>query len=247
MLQFLLSNHGLSPKEAEVYLVLVRYGMSNAADIARKSNITRTLVYALIENLVQKGFIDKITRNRKTFFCAKEYDLFEKRAAQKLEESKELVETLRNIQIVENKPEIRMYSGLEGVEQMLNTMLDESKELEYILQIRQEAHFDFVDPKKIIGEFIEKRVKYRIPVRMLCSREFKKGVSYFDMKRNDKELREVKWVEEDELDVDCTTYVFGDSVAFISLGENLGGYIITNPNIANLNRRMFFALWNRLE
>jgi len=77
--------------------------------------------------------------------------------------------------------------------------------------------------------------------------EFEKFDQYLNNERDKKELREVKFVKEEELNVDCTTYIYGDSMAVISLANEMQGYIFKSSNITELNRKMFYLLWDRLD
>jgi len=57
MLQKNLQNLGLGDREIEVYLAIIELGKSTPAQIARKTTINRTTVYANIKSLLKKGLI----------------------------------------------------------------------------------------------------------------------------------------------------------------------------------------------
>ena len=61
---------GLSEKEAKVYLACLELDDSVASEIAIKSNLPRTLVYDILERLIDLGLISYSIRDNKKFFRA---------------------------------------------------------------------------------------------------------------------------------------------------------------------------------
>lgn len=241
-----LIQQGLSRKEAEIYVMLSRYGANRAANVCKKVRINRTLVYALLENLVQKGFLEKIIQNNKTYYIANNPQILVQKAKQQLDQAQFLVKSLNNIKLTSSQPIIRTFQGFEGIKQMTDLFLEEAKQTgKEMLQMGQEIQFA-VEYPELIEDFIRKRVANKIPLKLLCN-EFDNFKQYLNIQRDKKEFREVKFVKKEELDVDCTTYIYGDSMAVISLASEMQGYIFKSKNIADLNRKMFYLLWNRIK
>lgn len=240
-----LIQQGLTRKEAEIYISLVRYGSSRAENVCKNTRINRTLVYALLENLIQKGFVEKIIQNNKTFYFPNTPQVFLQRAKHQLNQAQFLVKSLNNVKLITSQPIIRTFQGFNGIKQMTDIFLEEAKTIGgEMLQMGQEIQFA-VEYPELIEDFIQKRVANKIPLKLLCNR-FTNFDQYLNSKRDKKELREVKFVKKEELNVDCTTYIYGDSMAVISLANEMQGYIFKSKNIADLNRKMFYLLWNRL-
>ena len=63
-----LTEIGLTEREAEVYLSLVELGSSSATEIIRKTGFHRAVVYDLLERLIGKGLVGFATKGRKKFF-----------------------------------------------------------------------------------------------------------------------------------------------------------------------------------
>lgn len=236
---------GLTSKESEIYISLVRYGSSRAENVYKNTKINRTLVYALLESLIKKGFVEKIIQNNKTYYFPNSPQTFLQRAKNQLSQAQVLVKELDNIKLVASQPVIRTFQGFEGIDQMTDIFLEEAKTIGgEMLQMGQEIRFA-VEYPELIESFIQKRVANKIPLKLLCN-EFTNFDQYLNNKRDKKELREVKFVKKEELDVDCTTYIYGDSMAVISLANEMQGYIFKSKNITDLNRKMFYLLWNRI-
>ncbi|MEK7672360.1 MAG: helix-turn-helix domain-containing protein [Patescibacteria group bacterium] len=237
---------GLSRKEAELYLTLVRYGSSRAEAVSKRVKINRTLVYALLEKLVQQGFVEKITQNGKNIFVPNDPQIFIQKARQQLDQAQFLVKSLNDIRLVKSQPVVRTFQGIEGIKQMTDIFLQEAKACgQEMLQIGQEVRLAN-DYPELIEEFIQQRVANKIELKLLCNRS-----PLFDQFLNDtrskKEFRHIKFVEVNELDVDCTTYICGDSMAVMSLADEMQGYILKSKNITDLNKQMFYLLWNRVH
>src|SRR3989344_6573361 len=57
MISKLLKSLGLTDKEAELYLLILKYKKIAPADLARASGINRATVYAIAKSLTAKGFV----------------------------------------------------------------------------------------------------------------------------------------------------------------------------------------------
>lgn len=51
---------GLTPKQAKVYLALVRFGPLRVAGVSRNSQVARPDVYQTLDKLQQMGLVEKI-------------------------------------------------------------------------------------------------------------------------------------------------------------------------------------------
>ena len=58
-----LKNLGLNDKEANIYLALLQLGKSTATKIAKKSGLKRPTTYVIIEQLIDKGFVQKLVNH----------------------------------------------------------------------------------------------------------------------------------------------------------------------------------------
>ncbi len=236
---------GLTPKEAQIFTTLVRYGSSRASTLCARVNINRTLVYALLESLLKKGFIEKISQNGKTFYIANDPQIFVRNAQKRLSQAKVLLDDLHNIQLIKAQPIIRTFQGLEGILEMTDIFLEEAKQAGGdMLQMGQEIQFVLQYPD-LIENFIKKRFELGVPLKLLCNK-FEGFNKYLNAERDPIEMREVRLVEREELDVDCTTYLYGDSMAVMSFADEMQGYILKSKNISDLNRKMFFLIWERI-
>lgn len=62
-----LKKNGLQEYEAKVYFALLKMGSLNATEISKLSEVPRTKIYSVLENLVKKGFCSRIPGNVKKY------------------------------------------------------------------------------------------------------------------------------------------------------------------------------------
>ncbi|MFW5746834.1 MAG: TrmB family transcriptional regulator [Nanoarchaeota archaeon] len=63
-----LTRFGLSPKEADIYCLLVQEGEADATSLGRRSNSNRTVVYNVLSNLVKKGVVSFVRKGGKRYY-----------------------------------------------------------------------------------------------------------------------------------------------------------------------------------
>lgn len=68
---------GLSEKEAATYLYLLKVDNDSVADIAKHTNINRTTVYPVLQQLMQKEFVEELKEKGKIVYRARTPDRIE--------------------------------------------------------------------------------------------------------------------------------------------------------------------------
>ncbi|MDA1038328.1 MAG: hypothetical protein O2877_01410 [bacterium] len=118
-----LTQSGLSEKEAAVYLAACELGPSPATEIARKSDVNRATVYVCLESLEKKGFMGTAEMLGKNVFVAehpdvildtlkRDYELLEKRQKNFTNSMPELA---AHYNVEGKKPKVLFMEGLEGL------------------------------------------------------------------------------------------------------------------------------------
>lgn len=64
----ILKQFGLTNNEVEVYLTLLKKGSISVNEIAEKSGLHRQAVYDALTRLLDKGFVNYVTKNSKKYF-----------------------------------------------------------------------------------------------------------------------------------------------------------------------------------
>ena len=120
----ILKNVGFKDKKARVYRACLELGQANAQEIAKKAEVERTSVYALLDSLEKEGLLS-ITLKKKTeyFIPASPQKLVEL-----LQEKAELMEKYLPLFVSlykssDVRPRIRFYEDRESIKEILKDTL----------------------------------------------------------------------------------------------------------------------------
>ena len=53
---------GFNKNEIKVYLALLKLGVSSVSEISKTSNVDRTLIYGILDKLIEKGLVGSIVK-----------------------------------------------------------------------------------------------------------------------------------------------------------------------------------------
>lgn len=156
----LLQQIGLTEKESKAYLITLKIGTNPVSIIAKNAGLNRSAMYAILENLVQKGLIIKFEKNNIRYFTAvepqyllnyiedKKRTLAHYKAAidQKIPE----LEALKNpYQLI---PNVKSFIGKEGIKKILEESINQSK-LWVLASPSRNTHYFFT---KCIPQYLNK-------------------------------------------------------------------------------------------
>ena len=117
-----LKEAGLTDGEIKVYLALLEIGSSTTGPIVKKSDISRSIIYQILEKLMQKGLVSKIIKEKTNYFQATEPNKileYIDRREKEVEENRKNVEKLLPELLLKQKMSIKsetnMYFGFEGI------------------------------------------------------------------------------------------------------------------------------------
>src|SRR3989344_8787493 len=68
----ILKEVGLTDGEIKVYLALLELGSSTTGPMINKSGIARSIIYQILEKLMQKGLVSQIIKEKTKYFQAAE-------------------------------------------------------------------------------------------------------------------------------------------------------------------------------
>src|SRR3989338_6069103 len=118
-----LKEAGLTEGEAKVYLALLKLGNSTTGPIIDESKIANSIIYRLLDNLIQKGLASYIIKDKTKYFQAAEpkkiLEYIDERK-QKLEESKDKIKmilpALLSLGDTNNESSVQLYEGFKGIQ-----------------------------------------------------------------------------------------------------------------------------------
>ena len=235
-----LTQFGLSEKEAKVYLACLELGDSVASDIALKSNLPRTLVYDILERLIDLGLISYSIRDNKKFFRASDPEELLRILHEKEEAINKVLPELKNLQKMKGvkRPKVEVYEGKEGMKAVMNDIL-RSGVNEF------SAYGSSRSSLEVIPAFMEEWHKDRIKRRVIMK------IIY----NNTKEAREkvrgrtqsLKYVKYKfipiTLESPTATIIYGNKVVLQSWTKEPFAVMIENEEMANNQKKYFEELW----
>lgn len=239
--QVLVSN-GLDKNEILTYTALLDLGYASFSDLEKNTGLKRpTLYYKVVPELIKLGLVSETVIGKRRSLMANDLKGFYEKKKQDFAEFEKIIPEISSIVSGKNlKPRIYFYEGVEGVKQVWLSHLQEKTEILEFVGI-ENMHEEL--EKYISQYYIQERVRRKIPVKMLVACPTKTDA--FNVKSNVLELREVRFVNKERLDIPACLDVYGDNVSITLIRKDSGsvGMIIKSKEIARMLRSLFNFVW----
>jgi sugar-specific transcriptional regulator TrmB len=241
-----LQDFGLSQKEAKVFLTMQEIGTNAVSVIAKKADLTRTTVYAVLESLHRKGLASFYEKSKVRFYTAErpetiQYMLEEKnkKITDQRERFQDLLPHFLNVsKRGEVMPRVRYFEGIEGIKEIYDdTLKDGVDKLAYssVPDIQND------DLKNYIQSYVQKRADKGMKVRAIFP-DTPKSQGF--CKHDTKLLRESRLVPADKFPFRSEINIYGKKMAIMSLQSTfLHGVIIESEAIVETERSIFELAW----
>jgi sugar-specific transcriptional regulator TrmB len=107
---------GFTEKESQVYQELVRKGKSSANIIAKKIGAHRTVVYNILQQLVEKGYITYFIENNKRIFSISSPQSILSEIKEKENLANELIKEISSYKAIQqSNNKVEVYEGIDGM------------------------------------------------------------------------------------------------------------------------------------
>lgn len=233
-----LEKFGLSPNESACYLAALELGSASVQKIAKKSEVKRTTVYTVLEELIKKGLIAKSEAKGKTVYVAEDPNYLIRREEERKRELVDAIPELKSIyNLSESKPSVKFYEGVEGLKTIYDDTLKEGRDIV--------AFSDFEHMIKTMSldwmvDYADRRAKNGIKFRGITRASAGLDqISPYDTRQK----RELKILPQGNFSTEINIY--GNKVAMMSF-RNPMGVIIEDKAIAATLRIVFENLWRSL-
>lgn len=236
---------GLTKGEIKVYLSLLELGETTTGAIIKKSRITGSKVYEILDKLIKKGLVGYVIREKTKYFQAsppkrildyvnkKEIELKNRKA-----EIEKLVPELEQKQKIKEKIQSSyIYEGMEGIKTVLNLILEllKSGEEYYVFTVDEEITSKEV--RLLFLNYHTKRIKKRIKARLLSSKRFEKQIR---QKYPSYKLSKRRFIDRA---FPTGIFIFKDYVATFTFKERPTAFVIKSEQIADSYKEFFESLW----
>ncbi|MDO8593965.1 MAG: helix-turn-helix domain-containing protein [bacterium] len=241
-LKITLQSFGWSEKEATIYIALLELGKGTVTEISRKSGISRTNSYNILDSLSNKGVVSISGKEPKQEYAAESPETITtalKRQAEEITErirkSEEIVPELTLLHAKQNRPKVKFYEGADGLRQVYEDTLTASE------PIRAYASVDDVHKAlpSYFPNYYKRRAKKGIAIRAIFP---KTEVSTELATRDTEEKREVAFIPREKYDFSPEINIYDDKIMIASWREKLG-IIIESAEIAHAMKQIYELAW----
>ena len=242
-----LAELGLSNRQTDLYLALLKLGPSSIRDIAAAAGINRGTTYEELKTLRSLSLVTYHPQGKRRFFCAEPPEVLLRIAREKEAETRAAVNRLEHdilpdlISIIPSSAQVSVsqYEGDEGVEYLLRDILATVGRLpEKHYRVYSSRHIRKYLYRPFPG-FTRARVSAGIQVNVIAIGEG----------GEDAPLSGRKWITTDsQTQAPAYVAIYGSKCAMISLvnGDYPTVVILDSEGIASAMNISFDTLWARL-
>lgn len=246
MIEKALREIGLTEGEIKVYLALLEIGTTTTGKIIKKSKISASKVYLILEKLSQKGLISQVIKQRTKYFQAADpkriIDYLSDKELALGEQKENIKKLLPALWTKQQKSEsgAEMYQGLGGIKTMFYSILNDLKKGEEYYVIGAGLGFQNNEIVQLmLKEYHSKRAEKGIFANLLYN---------FELYPLTKELRfklcKIKPMPQ-ELTTCTQIMIFADKIFLILWKKDPLGFVIKDLELRDSFKKYFDSLWSR--
>lgn len=239
MLYKQLQDAGLNETEAKIYLAALELGQTSIARISKKAEIKRTTVYLSLENLMSKGLMSATKKANKTSYFAEDPRNLERIMEQRKQKISKLIPQLLTFtNLVDKKPKIRYFEGLDGLKEVFKDSLRYPGGENCMFY--SESYISDFDEKFFSEYFVPERKKLKILARAILPEN---GQMRKLATTNEKSLRQTRFIDAGIYDIKIEINIYGNSTISIVSFEEKFGLIIESRKIFESFKSIFETMW----
>ncbi len=235
-----LSKFGLSEKESRTYLACLEIGDSSASEISLKSDLPRTLVYDLLERLIDIGLVQySIKDNKKYFHSANPKELI-RILKEKEKAVSEILPYLENLKVTGGKarPKVEIYEGKEGMKTVMSEIL-RSGTKEFLAYGSSRSSWEIIPSYMPVWH--EERARLKIKTKIIYNNTEATKIKV------DKYKSSLKYVQYRampiQVDSPTATGIYANKVILYSWAKDPFAVVIEDEEMAKNQKRYFEELW----
>lgn len=247
---------GLNPHEVKAYLAALEIGPATVMEISAKSAVQRGTAHTAVGSLVNRGLMSSHVRGKKHYFQAERpaqlmrlVDEEKKKLAQREAKLKTMLPGLEAlIALAGEKPEVKYYEGLEGLESMRKVLIDQKpKELFVIGTTPKHLSTEFQEAHQVHGYRLK---KLGVTIKVIAingnKNTLKDAQAYFGTKKGVKNLYSYKILPRKETSLGEIAF-FDGYLSLVSYGPVPHGFLIKCPELIPTIKTMFGYIWDSLK
>ncbi|MBU0761195.1 MAG: hypothetical protein KJ600_03570 [Nanoarchaeota archaeon] len=223
---------GLSNKESEVYLSLLKNSPISGGELAKLLNMDRTHTYNLINNLINKGLASYIIKKNKKLFRATSPNNLLNQVQKKEILIKSILPKLLKLEQIKKEPSVvKILEGKEGLRSVVR-MLFESESKDICVYGGTGKSYEIL---KYEMPRVGKDTKKAKIIGRIITEENLRGKLFTKLKNF-----QIKYIGEA---TPSSTMIFGNKVSINVFDEKIFVIIIESKSVADSYRKYFEHLW----
>lgn len=242
-----LSSFGLDKNQGEAYLAMINSGPASILEISKRSGINRSMLYEIIDSLIEQGLVYKSVRKKKIKFVARKPEVILDLLAKKVTQFEELLPMLKSLSTNGTfLPIISFHEGINGIKQA------------YLAAIHSKENrlFAFVGVESLLSrslelekfwdeEFKKERKKHNVFGRLIVPNNA--AGRKFQSKDN-QNFRESRLIDADAFNFPAEVLLFDDFSTFISYTQHEEFAIqIKSKSITDTLKMVWWFTWNHID
>lgn len=239
---------GLSENEIQVYLTTLSLKNALVSSIASKCGLKRTSTYAVIDKLVEKGFLSSFTKNGTKYYCAVDPEVLVDKCKQNvsdaqnaLRDMEKILPILSNLQLYEDEIKVQLFDGFESVKTLLSELLHHPTDVDALIyaqpfhnEIKQYLLQEYFPAR---NQFITKNCRTLL-LDDEHHKHYKKTILSYD-------AGEIKHISESALPIKASFQLYENTVCIYTIKQKeIIGIKIENKEIYDTFKALFFFIWN---
>ena len=230
---------GLTDYEAQVYLTALSLGPTTVLDIARKSDIHRTTVYAVVDSLRLKGLIHAEAYGLKTKFVADSPEKLELALERKRGELNEALPQLMSLyNRAGSESSFKIYDGLEAVKSVYNSLIEDLKPHEEYCAVTDHGPWIDLDHDFFI-QFLERRAELRLNQRILLQDTERAEES----KKLERNYNEHIRILPKSVKLNTNLVITPRKIVMHALQQPVSAVVLTEKSFIKMQKEFFEIMW----
>lgn len=232
---------GFSKRESSVYIFLLKNGPSRVSAIAEGTDIARPNIYEISRLLSHKGLIRTDLQGHSRLIVAEPPKKIEELAKQKVSLAQQLVPFLTEIDATPGfRSTIHFYEGRKAMQNLFVDALSCKKR--EILYLWSPKDMDKILGKKVIENFITKRLKLSVSIRSLRPSEKESLYTNESSTSTGIRLTQVAYLPEN-FTFSLSVALYDDKAAFFSSQKESFGFVVESKEFSQMMRMLYEGMW----
>ncbi|MBD3252848.1 MarR family transcriptional regulator [Candidatus Pacearchaeota archaeon] len=235
----ILTEIGLTNNESIIFMTLAQSGPQSASELAKNTGLNRPYIYYALERLLEKGFISKITLDKKTRYQSLSFDQIIFSEQEKIKTIKKIADEIKTLKSKRDETiDLELLKGRFSLKTIFKRAMNELKPNDIVYSIGiDEEKMEEIEPvylAKILNFSKENNIKENALI--------KKGSKALDYAKS----TSYRFLDS-EIIGDTAKIIYQDTVIEIIYGNPIYAIIIKSRGIADSELRKFNVFWKISE